>query len=357
MKRFIDIHIPVSSCNFKCHYCYVAHQGLRNNEKLEFKYDIETIKKALTVERLGGVCHFNICGLGETLMPKEIIGITRALLENGHYIMIVTNGTLSNRFDEFCEFPIELKKRLGFKFSFHYLEMKKLKMFDKFNANVEKVKKNGMSYSIEMTPNDETEPYIEEIKEYCIEHYGALCHITIPRNMNSNTIELLSKHSIDEFYNIWKTFDSELLDFKYSIWGEKRKEYCYAGNWSGLLNIGTGIYTACYTGRINQNIFEDINKPIDFIAVGCKCHMPHCYNGHSFLSLGTIPEINTYKYSQLRDRVTKTGEHWLNEEMRQFLSERLEDSNEIATASAKRKNEIKKYKNYLKMLKNKITKK
>ena len=355
MKRFIDIHVPISACNLKCHYCYVAHQGLRDNEKTIFKYDISTIKKGLTAERLGGICHFNICGLGETLIPKEIIDITRCILENGHYVMIVTNGTLSNRFDEFCKFPIELKKRLGFKFSFHYLQMKKLNLFEKFNDNIRKVKNNGMSFSIEMTPNDETEAYIDKIKEYCMEQYGALCHITIPRNMNTNKIELLSKHSIDEFYNIWKEFDSELLDFKYSIWGKKRKEYCYAGNWSGLLNIGTGVYTSCYTGRINQNIFDDVNKPINFIAIGNKCTMPHCYNGHSFLSLGTIPEINTYKYSQLRDRVTKNGEHWLNEEMRTFLSERLEDSNDLFSKSEKRDNEIRKYKNYINMVKKKIT--
>lgn len=348
MKRFIDVHIPISNCNLNCPYCYVAHEGNRDKKKIVFKYDYETIKKGLTKQRLGGLCHFNVCGEGETLIPKEIIDITKAILENGHYVMIVTNGTLSNRFDEFFKFPEELKQRLGFKFSFHYLELKNKKLLDVFNRNIYKTKENGMSYSIEMTPNDEIEPYIEEIKEYCLKNYGAYCHLTIPRDMMSKEIKLLSKHNIDEFYNIWKSFNSELFDFKYSIWRKKRKEYCYAGAWSGLLNIGNGEFSSCYIGKIHQNIFEDINKPINFIAIGKQCSLPHCYNGHSFLTMGVIPDINTFNYCQLRDRITVDGEHWLNKEMRNFLSTRLEDSNAIWSQKERNANLINKLKYYSK---------
>lgn len=338
MKRFIDIHVPISSCNLKCEYCYVAHENNRNKEKTCFKYDSAIIKQALTQKRLGGICHFNVCGEGETLIPKEIIEIVKVILENGHYVMIVTNGTLSNRFDEFFKFPQDLKNRLGFKFSFHYLQLKEKNLLEVFNRNIYETKMNGMSYSIEMTPTDELEPYINEIKDYCLKNYGALCHLTIPRNMNSSKIEILSKHSIDEFYNIWKSFDSELFNFKYKLWGEKRKEFCYAGAWSGLLNISNGNFSACYTGKIHQNIFEDPESEIKYIAIGKQCGLPHCYNGHSFLSMGVIPEINIANYSELRDRVTRDGEHWLNKEMREFLSQRLENSNKIWSNIEKQKN-------------------
>lgn len=354
MKKFIDVHVPISACNFNCKYCYVAHEGNRNQEKTFFKYDIDTIKKALSSERLGGICHFNVCGEGETLIPKEIVPIVRVMLENGHYVMIVTNGTLKNRFLEFSKFPLELRKHLGFKFSFHYMELMEKGMFDIFNENVELVKNSGMSYSIEMTPTDELEPYIDEIIAYCNEHYGAPCHVTIPRNMNTNNIELLSKHSIDEFYNIWKKFDSPLLDFKYELWGIKRTEYCYAGVWSGLLNISNGDFSSCYTGKIHQNIFEHVDKPINFIAIGCNCKLPHCYNGHSFLSMGNIPELNCCTYNQLRDRVTSDNNHWLNDDMRYFLSERLDEDNTIWNNKQKINNQIKKNFFYIKTIINKI---
>ena len=56
------------------------------------------MRKALSKERLGGICLINFCGGGETLLPPEIVKYIRVLLEEGHYIMIVTNATVSKRF-------------------------------------------------------------------------------------------------------------------------------------------------------------------------------------------------------------------------------------------------------------------
>lgn len=30
MKRFIDIHVPVTSCNLHFHYCYVIQNNLKD---------------------------------------------------------------------------------------------------------------------------------------------------------------------------------------------------------------------------------------------------------------------------------------------------------------------------------------
>lgn len=342
MKRFIDIHIPVTKCNLACHYCYVALGNERDSESTPFQYSAAHIGKALTADRLGGICHFNMCGLGETLIPEQVIDITKELLANGHYIMIVTNGLLTNRLKAFAEFPDEYRKRLGFKFSFHYLELKKRNLLEHFYENIELVKKAGLSYSVELTPSDELEPYINDVKEECMKHFGALCHVTIPRDVRQPGYKLQSKHSMDDFAKIWGSFNSAMFDFKLSTWEQKRREYCYAGAWSGLLNIGNGELTACYGSRIRQNIFEDLSKPIDFVATGCRCRLDHCYNGHSLLALGDIPEINTCRYADERDRVNcNDGTHWLSPEMYEFLSHRLEDYNKPFSFTEKVVNEVK----------------
>ena len=331
MKRFIDIHIPITKCNLNCHYCYVAQECERNNVATPFMYSPEHIGKALTQERLGGICHFNVCGLGETLIPEETVRIVYELLKNGHYVFIVTNAILTNRILEFVNFPEEYRKRLGFKCSFHYLELVKKDLLKKYFSNVELIKKNGMSFSIEMTPSDELEPYIDEIKKITLENVGAYPHVTIPRDMTKSDIVLLSKHSASQFYDIWKTFNSDMLDFKYQVWGQKRKEFCHAGEWSGLLNIGNGIMTQCYGECLRQNILKDINKPIEWIPVGHNCPMPHCYNSHSLLGVGDISAIDG-NYALERDRVDmRDGSHWLTSEMREFLSHRLEDYNYVQT--------------------------
>lgn len=83
--------------------------------------------------------------------------------------------------------------------------------------------------------------------------------------------------------------------------------------------------------------------------------MPHCYNGHSFLTLGDIPEINSYHYDQIRDRIDENGEHWLNEETREFYNGRLQDENKAKyTLGEKLTFKKYKYKTILRNLKKKI---
>ena len=121
IKRFIDCGVPVFSCNFRCHYCYITQNFLFDQKVPDIKYSAETVGKALSKKRLGGTCLFNICANGETLIPKYIIDYTRAILEQGHYVMIVTNGILTKRLKEFSNFPLEFRERLFLKSLFTIL--------------------------------------------------------------------------------------------------------------------------------------------------------------------------------------------------------------------------------------------
>lgn len=337
IKKFIDIHVPIFYCNLKCNYCYVS-QMPQNKEECNFKYSPQVVKAALSQERLGGCCHFNVCGMGETLIPEKLVEYIKVILENGHTVMIVTNGTLTKRFEEFASLPLELRKRLGFKFSFHYLELERLRLIDVFWNNVRRMRDCGCSFSVELTANDSYEPYIEQIKKNCMDNIGALCHVTVPRDEATGGIKLLSNHTIEEFYNIWKSFESPMFELKMRHWEEKRSEFCYAGDWSGLLNLGTGELNTCYRQpETIGNIFSDANKKIEFCAVG-KCELPHCFNGHSFLAWGDIPEIDEENYLEIRDRVDKEGNHWINETMRSQFTQKLVSYN--TEYSNEKKNEV-----------------
>lgn len=219
-ERTIDIHIPVTHCNLSCHYCYVSHKNMRNAEATPFKCTAEELGNALTIKRLGRICHFNICGLGETLIPQQTVDITKELLKQGYYIIVVTNGLLKERLKQFCSFPDDYKKRLGFKFSFHFLELKTKNLMEEFFSNIDMVRKAGMSFSLEMTPSDELEPYIQEIKKICMENVGALCNVTIPRDMTKKDPVLLSKHLFEEFGQIWKVFVLRIFSLKSALWEE-----------------------------------------------------------------------------------------------------------------------------------------
>lgn len=348
IKRFIDCYIPTETCNFRCHYCYITQQRKFNNKLAKFEKTLDEIRRALSKKRLGGTCLFNLCAGGETLLSEDVINITKELLEEGHYVTIVTNGSLTNRFEEISKFPKKLLNRLMFKFSFHYLELKRLNMLDKYFENVNLMKDSGASIVVEITPNDELEEYIPEIKEICMRKLGALPHITIARNDNDELIGHLSKHSFEDFLNIWSQFDSDMLKFKSTIFYKKRKEFCYAGDWSIYLNLLTGDYSQCYGGIMLGNIYESIEKPLNFVAIGKKCPLPHCYNGHAFLTLGCIPELPSITYASIRNRKCMDGTQWLTKDMNEFISSKLEESNNKYTSIGKIRNYANRYKTKLK---------
>jgi hypothetical protein len=330
IKRFFDCEVPVTACNLRCHYCYITLQGLFKNKLPKFKYPPETIGRAFSKERMGGICHFNFCGLGETLLTPEITAILKVLLEQGHYIMVVTNnGTVTRRFDEILQFPKELLNRLGFKFSFHFLELKRLGIIDKWFKTIKTVRKAGCSISVELTPNDECIPHIDEIKDLCLKNTGALCHVTVARDSTKKDLPILTKLPINEYRRIWGSFESPMFDFKMSTFNVKRREFCYAGLWSGCIRIGTGELRQCSAAVDARNIFEDIDKPLRLHAIGSHCLEPHCYNSHAYLTLGLIPELITPTYSDIRNRKCLDGTFWLTDDMNAFLGGKLYENNQL----------------------------
>ena len=118
---------------------------------------------------------------------------------------------------------------------------------------------------------------------------------------------------------------------------KQRKEFCYAGEWTAHLNLGTGILKQCYCGAVIQNIFENPDKAIKWQPIGNNCAEPHCHNAHVWLTLGAIPSLDTPSYALMRDRVTEDGSHWLQDNMREFLSGKLKDNNREHTPEEMRK--------------------
>lgn len=270
IKKFIDCYIPITTCNFRCPYCYITQNNRWNDALPEFKYSAQYVRKALSKERLGGTCLLNMCGGGETLLPPYIIELLKELLEEGHYIWVITNGSLNKRFEEISKFPKNLLYRLAFKFSFHYLELKRLNKLEDYVKNIKLMQDSGASFSIEITPYDELIEYIDEIKEFSLKNFGALPHITVAREDNTDNKKILTKLSKQEYNKVWSQFNSKMFSFKLSTFLVKRKEYCYAGKWSYILDIGKGVLSQCYSNNQQQNIFENM-KPIKIKSVGRKC--------------------------------------------------------------------------------------
>lgn len=327
--RFINCYVPTQACNFRCNYCYIGQKKTFDNNLFVCKYPIDTMRKATSKERLGGCCIFNLCAGGETLLSPNIIPVIRMLLENGHNVSVVTNGTMSKSIEAILEFPQEILRLMYFKFSFHYFELKRLNLMNIFFENVKKVKGKKISFSIDITPCDEMIPYIEDIKKIFNEKMnGALPHISVARDTTSNELKILSCYSKEEYRKIWSVFASSKFDYKIEEFLKPHKEYCHAGNWSFSLELSTGNCRIC-DGAPNPknmdfyNLYDKPEEKIPFVEIGNHCPIAHCYNCHALLTLGTIPELQTPTYAEMLDRVDSRGEHWLTKEMQQFYSYKI----------------------------------
>ena len=327
IKKLLAINVPIKNCNLSCKYCYISALNKVELGPAKFQYSPEHVGICLRKERLGGECIINLTGGGETLIPREMPQYIYKMLEQGHFLEVVTNGTLTNRFIEISRFPKDLLNRLEFKFSFHYAELKRKGLLDVFINNVKLMRDSGCSFTIELMPNDEIVAFIPEIIKICKENFGALCQITVGRNDLTNNLELLTQYSKEEYGRIWGIFNSTMFDFKLDIFKEKRKEFCYAGAWSLYIDLGTGDAKPCYGHMITQNIFKDPKRNISFYPVGKHCRQPYCYNGHAFLTMGVIPELDTPTYADIRNRITSNGENWLKSPLKEAFSSKLINNN------------------------------
>lgn len=327
IKRFFECLVPVTACNLKCSYCYVIQRDNRKLEIPKLQYSVKEIGYALRKERMGGVCFFSICGAGETLLADQIVELVQEILRQGHYVNITTNGTITHQFDRLAQFDKELLQRLHISFSFHYLELKRINFIDRFFENINHMKMVGCSVLVQLNMCDEYEPFLNDIFEMCVNNVGAPPQVAPTRaeiDLNNN-IRLFTGHTYEEYLDMARKFESPLFDFNMKNFNIKRKEFCYAGDWSGVLNLNTGILHKCYFyGKEGIHLYENPESNIHFCAVG-RCGSPYCMNSSHFLTMGVIPELySDYTYSGLRNRETA---HWYNDLMQQVLNYKLSECN------------------------------
>lgn len=324
--KFIECLIPITLCNLKCHYCYVIQRHNRNMKHAHFNYNVPYMLACLSKKRFGGSVYFSICGAGETMLCPQLPELVKGLLSMGHIVNITTNGTCTKQLTKLLDsLAPEESEALHFSFSFHYLELKRLHLFDTFFNNVRKVRDAGCSYFVQFNLNDEYIPYLDDIKNMVLRHTGALPQVAATRkeiNIKSD-IELYSNLDKDEYYGYGKSFDSPLFEYTMKNFNVSRKEYCYAGQVSYVLNLATGILQACYASIQRINIFTHPNAPINFDPIGHHCPSKFCMNSSHFMALGVIPSRSELSYASLRNRHTADGMNWYNSFHQEVLSKKL----------------------------------
>ena len=335
MKKAFLFAIPLSICNMRCHYCYLAQRPSSYEGVMpEMRFTPEQVAHAMRKERVGGGCFINLCADGETLLLPDLARYVELLAREGHYMEIVSNMVLTKKLEPILELGPEVLSHVEFKCSLHYLELEKKGWLQRFADNVNAAWAAGASVNVEITPSDELVPKIPEVKAYCMENFGALAHLTIARDDATAGIERLTKLSKEDYRAAWDQFDSSFFQFKNTIFGVKQKGFCEAGAWMYHVMMDTGEMRQCYKGRKLGNIFANPEEPLPESPIG-KCLVAHCYNGHALLTLGLIKGLTDVGYGDIRDRERTDGTHWLHPELKAFFNTKLGDSNEEPSAARK----------------------
>jgi len=335
--RFINTNVPSVGCNLRCEYCYIKQHGDEENvlkidtDKKLFKYPVNHMIKALTIERMGGVCMFNISGSGETMLCPDIMKIVKGLLNNGHYVALISNCTVNTVVDELVKLPENERKRIFIKASFHYRALKQKGLLDVYANNIKRFKDVGIAFSVEIVSSDYVLDDLDELKQYSLEKFGALPHVLGGRD--ETTIgkygALETELDDEEFYKIWSSFDSNLFEFQYSDFSKPLNNmFCYAGDYTGSLDLTSGEFYSCPGGPKLTNFFENIEEPVVFFPVGRSCPFPFCFCGfflQVLAGVGRDEYEQKYTFDSFRDRQCSDGSTWLNSTIRELFSHRCSE--------------------------------
>lgn len=331
--KMIDGMVHTSGCTLRCEYCYLAQNNYKNEVDIRrsIYYPLETIRKACSKERLGGTCCFQIIGDGETLLPEDVIDLVCLLLEEGHYVKVITNGTLTERVRKLIE---RVKKEnwedhLLMSLSLHFLELEKRNLLGKFAESVKCVKENGVSCRIAMTCSDEFVEAEQRIHQYCKEKLGCE-HIDSNRARKDdgagNAVGVLSKYDKETYCKkVEKSFPSLNL-ISERDWEElDNHQFCYAGSWYFKLDFTTGMYGQCLrSAGPSYNFFEKLDEKLILEPVGTGCKASYCWCGWAPI-LNLIP--NKCNYIPIEERIKAPENQFIEKDVLHAAGYNLAETN------------------------------
>ena len=317
VDKFVECLVPITHCNLHCEYCYVIQGGYRNSARPKFRRTPQEIGRAFNPARWNAERLFvSFCGAGETFLCKELPDIVAYTLLQGNFVNVTNNGTIKSAIEKLINLPEDLISRLVFAFSLHYKELKKRNLLNVFAENIKKVAKSNASFTVQLNLYDGYLDCLDEIKNYCIENFGALPQVALTRDQRHG-MKIHSSADFNTYKKYGETFDSPMFKFSCENFLVNRsKNFCYAGENSWTLDLATGALCRCYFEEASFNIYDDLNKEIPLNPVGRHCRSEYCVNAIHFMALGIIPEISCPSYAQLRDR---TEASWYKQPIKDAL--------------------------------------
>ncbi len=287
IAKMINGRIHTAGCTLSCDYCCLAQVEHKNDrETYALKYPLETVLKACSKERLGGTAFIQIIGDGETLLPKDAVPLIHGLLKEGHFVQVITNGTLGDRIRELVEKAEKdkLKDHLLISFSLHFLELEKRNLLESYAENVNYVKEQGVSFRVSIVCGDGYLEAADRIHKFCREKLeGITLNVGSTKEFDKtgNCTGIYSKYSKEVYYEkVRESFSSHNFEYISDLEEMDNHKFCYAGKWYFQLDFTTGMYSQCLMNEgFSHNFFEHLEEELETEPVGTGCRASFCWCG------------------------------------------------------------------------------
>ncbi|MCI8666607.1 MAG: radical SAM protein [Dorea sp.] len=329
IARYVECYMLRQACNLRCSYCFVGQSRELSERVIPMLHSPALIVRALSKKRLGGVCLISICCDGEPLMSMDMIELISMILNEGHYVYLISNGTLTKQMKKLSTLPKELLSHLFIRFSYHYFELKRLNLVDTFFENIRRFHSAGGSFTLFLVGSERYISEINEIKQLSLQHLGALPHVDYERNESNcdgSVLVIQTDKEKNDYKKIWESFDSNFLKFREKTDG-KITGQCNSGKWVIHLDLMSGEVSRCPVGSHLCNLYDNICEPIPFDTKSHGCPYEFCVCAPVFFAFGMKEDLkDTPSFYELWNRKTESGDNWIHDSAKEFFSGKLYDN-------------------------------
>lgn len=253
----IWLHWDVTKrCNLDCIYCF----GKITDTKV-LVHPIQTDKLISTLEKTGKTFRISFTG-GEPTMIPNFIEACKVITEK-HYVSFNSN-LITKNFKQFSEI-INPKRVLHIHASFHYEELVKNNLLNKFASNYKLLQKSGFNIYAEAVAYPQLVSNIDEIKVFTESNSINLTFAPYLGMFNDNSYP---ESYTSEEISLFNFNDSDISCFT------QKGELCIAG-FKACVVFSNGNVFPCHQIKTKiGNIYESINfsdKPTKCPSKKCGC--------------------------------------------------------------------------------------
>ena len=284
--RCVLLKFPQAECDLQCAYCYL--RSMRRAAVGDFiqRYPPEAIAESLSPERVGGPCFFYGYADGEPLLHDVNVRLLAALAARGHFVAVTTNLNAANpgyleRVFASCD-----RWRVLFLASLHWHELRRNARLNAFFDTMDCLRTSGFSCRIRLCFAPEYLFEREAIDALCLQRTGQLPLLTRWRGTESpgplmNDLDHIGVRS--PVYRLQKICADV-----------PRREFCFAGERSAVLDLGNGTFRACLAEPV-MGVLDPASPhkdlPFPGKLVGRHCSARWCMCCSILWPWGVLPDL------------------------------------------------------------------